>query len=64
MLLFGVSIFSSIMGEYIALLDSYKLQNADLDEGDKLRLFFGVLSHFNENEALDRDFLEKLEHYF
>ena len=53
MLLFGVLIFSYIMNEYIALLDNYKEHNKDLEEHDKLRLFFGVLMHFNENEALE-----------
>lgn len=50
MLLFGVLIFSYIMGEYVALLEQYKQHNLEYDEGDKLRLFFGVLKNFNYNE--------------
>tara|TARA_B110000285_G_C15009305_1_gene555569 strand:- start:210 stop:368 length:159 start_codon:yes stop_codon:yes gene_type:complete len=52
MLLFGVLVFSYIMGEYIALLDNYKEMMKDFDEGDKLRLFFGTLKHFNYSEDL------------
>lgn len=56
MLLFGVLIFSYIMNEYIALLDSYKEHTKEFDEHDQLRLFFGVLSNFNENEAIEINF--------
>ena len=52
MLLFGVLVFSYIMGEYITLLDNFKELSKDFDEGDKLRLFFGTLRHFNYNEEL------------
>ena len=58
MLLFGVLVFSYIMGEYITLLDSYKQLHKDFDEGDRLRLFFGVLRNFNENESINREFVE------
>ena len=64
MLLFGVLVFSYIMGEYIALLDSYKEMNKDFDDGDKLRLFFGTLRHFNNNEELSMEFKQGLENYF
>ena len=53
MLLIGVLVFSYIMGEYIALLEKYKNSQTEYDEGDKLKLFFGVLKHFNENEIID-----------
>jgi hypothetical protein len=64
MLLFGVLVFSYIMGEYIALLDSYKEMMKDYDEGDELRLFFGTLRHFNNNEELDFVFRKNMENYF
>ncbi len=53
MLLIGVLVFSYIMGEYIELLEKYKNSQREYDEGDKLKLFFGVLKHFNDNEVID-----------
>ena len=52
MLLFGALIFSFIMGEYGALLDEYKTSNEEYEEGDKLKLFFGVMRKFNDNEEI------------
>jgi len=40
------------MGEYGALLEEYKLSNQEYEEGDKLKLFFGVMRKFNHNETL------------
>lgn len=48
-LLFGVAIFSYIMSIFIEILDQYKNLNADLDEGDDLSKFFGLLRRFNDN---------------
>ena len=49
MILFGVMVFSYIMGEYIELLEGYKEHHKEFDEGDGLRMFLGVLKHFNSN---------------
>jgi hypothetical protein len=46
-LLFGVAIFSYIMGIFIVILDKISQFNADLDEGDSLAKFFGILRKFN-----------------
>ena len=35
-LLTGVAVFSFIMGNFIAILNEFKLLNEDLDQGDKL----------------------------
>lgn len=48
-LLFGVAIFSYIMSIFIEILDQYKNLNADLDDGDNLSKFFGLLRRFNDN---------------
>jgi len=56
MILFGVMVFSYIMGEYIELLEGFKQHSAEFDEGDGLRMFLGVLKHFNSNEEVDLDF--------
>jgi hypothetical protein len=46
-LLFGVAIFSYIMGIFIEILDKISQFNADLDDGDNLAKFFGILRKFN-----------------
>ena len=53
-LLFGVAIFSYIMGNFIEILDQFKSYNKDLDDGDKLNQFIGVLVRFNGNKNLDK----------
>ena len=42
-LMFGVSIFSYFMGNFIEILDQYQNLNAELDDADNLAMFFGVL---------------------
>lgn len=55
-LLFGVAIFSYIMGKFIEILDQFKSYNKDLDEGDELNRFLGVLMRYNGYERLNQDF--------
>ena len=43
-MLFGVAIFSYIMGIFIEILQKYQDLNRDLDEGDNLTKFFGLLT--------------------
>jgi hypothetical protein len=63
-LLFGVAIFSVIMQKFIEMIDNYKVINADLDEGDELAKFFGLLKKFNNGKSIDEKFKDKLEQYF
>ena len=42
-LLFGVAIFSYIMGNFIEILEQIQQLNEDLDDGDNLTRFFGLL---------------------
>lgn len=63
-LLFGVAIFSYIMGKFIEILDKFKSYNDDLDQGDDLNKFFGVLTRFNGKEALNPAFKEEIESFF
>ena len=46
-LLFGVAIFSLIMGNFITILASFQNLNAELDDGDNLSKFFGTIRKFN-----------------
>jgi hypothetical protein len=47
LLLFGVAIFSFIMGKFIEMVDQIKEFNRGLDDGDSLSKFFGVIEKFN-----------------
>jgi hypothetical protein len=63
-LLFGVAIFSYIMGIFISILDQYSKSHADFDEGHKLNRFFGLLIKFNLNAPTNLDMKLKFEKYF
>jgi potassium voltage-gated channel Eag-related subfamily H protein 8 len=47
MLLFGVAIFSYIMGNFIEILSEFKEFHQEIGDGDNLSKFFGTLKHFN-----------------
>mgnify|MGYP006094390913 CR=1 FL=1 len=63
-LLSGVAIFSYIMGVFITIIDEYGNLNADLDEGDQLSKFFGLVRHYNDNLPLVLDLKERIEDHF
>lgn len=58
-LMFGVSIFSYFMGNFIEILDQYQNLNAELDDADNLAMFFGVLRKFNGNMDIIGDRTER-----
>ena len=61
MLMFGVSIFSYIMGIFLGIVDTIKNLNAPLDDGENLNRFFGLLIRFNKNKNLNFTFKQKIE---
>ena len=63
-LLFGVAIFSYMMGIFIEILDKYQHLNADLDEGDELSKFFGLIKRFNNDIPIKLDLKENIEQFF
>lgn len=63
-LMFGVSIFSYLMGTFIEMFDRYRSHNDSHEEADSLSRFFGILKRFNHNEDIDTTFKRKLESYF
>lgn len=63
-LLFGVAIFSYILGVFIDITGSIDTLNADIDEGDQLTMFFGMLKKFNNNKPLDFEIQKSIEEYF
>lgn len=54
-MMFGVSIFSYFMGNFIEILEQYQNLNAELDDGDNLAMFFGVLKKFNGDVEITGD---------
>ena len=61
-LLFGVAIFSYIMGEFIHMIsnmDQYDLSAGD--DGTELNRFFGILRNFNYNEDIDINLKREIE---
>ena len=63
-LLFGVAVFSYIMGNFVDILNDFKNFDSDLDQGDELSKFFGVLKKFNGGREIDISFKQELEQFF
>ena len=62
--LFGVMIFSYIMGNFAEILQVIMEIDSDLEEGEQLEKFFGTLKYFNKNHDLDPEFRERIAEYF
>ena len=63
-LLFGVAIFSLIMGSFTEILDDFQNFNKDIDDGDELSRFFGLLVKFNNKLPIDLALKLKIEAHF
>jgi hypothetical protein len=63
-LLSGVAMFSYLMGNFIDILGSYQNLNAELDDGDTLARFFGMMKHFNDDEPIKIELKQKIEAHF
>ena len=63
-LIFGVAIFSYIMGSFIEVFKGFIHLNDTLDEGDQLLKFLGTLKKFNNNTPVCENYKKKLEQYF
>jgi len=63
-LLFGVAIFSYIMGTFIEILDEFKNSNAELDDGDSLSKFFQVMARFNGDKQLPEKQIDNIMQFF
>lgn len=64
MLLCGVAIFSIIMGQFIAILNSFNQFNEENNDGDNLTKFFGVLKHFNKDFPIEAELKYRIEAFF
>ena len=63
-LLFGVAIFSYVMGMFIEILSQFQMLNEEIDEGDQLTLFFNLLKKLNGNKPIDFDLQKRVEDFF
>ena len=64
LLLFGVAVFSLFMGVFIEMIDKYKEVNSELEYGDELARFFGLMKHFNGGVDIEVGLKVKIEDYF
>ena len=60
----GVIVFSYIMGEFISMLENYQVLNGEIDDGDNLAKFFGLMKRYNKNKHINKDLKERIEKYF
>jgi hypothetical protein len=51
-LLFGNMIFSLVMEQFLTILNEVKELENDLDEGDQLSKFFGLIQRFNKGKLI------------
>ena len=63
-LLIGVSTFSYIMGNLIEIIDEIKLIEAEIDDGDNLAKFFGLIRRFNADKQLPTRIQDEIEDFF
>lgn len=63
-LLFGVSVFSYLMGNLIEIIHEIQAIDATICDGDKLSRFFGLLQRFNGGKEIDRAMMTRIEEYF
>ena len=60
----GVAIFSSILGNFIEMLDTVKSFSADYQDFDRLNKFFGAINHFNNGTDIEIGLRRQIEDYF
>jgi hypothetical protein len=63
-LVFGVAIFSYIMGIFIEILVTMNEFNQEIDEGDLLTKFFGLIQRFNHGKPLELPLQKRVQEYF
>jgi len=63
-MMFGVAIFSYIMGNFVQIFAQAKLSREPINYGDDLSRFFGVLKSFNEGEEIDKKLKNSIESFF
>lgn len=62
-LLFGVAVFSFIMGQFISILMNYK-KLWIVGDGRGLQKWLGLLSKYNNGKPLNKELISKIENHF
>ena len=52
------------MGIFIGIVNEITLLNADLDDGDHLAYFFGVMKYFNGDKQINQKLRMQIEQFF
>lgn len=63
-LLFGVAIFSIVLGNLIDILGAFKEFHKDIGDGEALSQFFGTIKYFNNEQSLDLKLQNQIEELF
>ena len=63
-LLVGVSVFSFFMGQFMDIIGSIIGFSDEVDEGENLSKWFGLIKRFNSGKPLDQDLKDAIEDYF
>jgi hypothetical protein len=63
-LLFGVIIFSVIMGKYADIIERVKAFEETADDSGELSRFFGILSKYNQYKRYNPKSKAEIEAYF
>ena len=63
-LLFGVMIFSYVLGNFVEILNVFIDINEEVEDMEGLTKFFGLLEHYNRNQVLDQSLRENFEDFF
>lgn len=64
LLLGGVTLFSYIMGNFISILEQFKIMNKDVEQEDLLQQFLCQLVFFNGGMPLSKDFTTSIHQFF
>ena len=46
------------------MLENYQRLNGEIDDGDNLAKFFGLMKRYNKNKHINQDLKERIEKYF
>ena len=60
LLLFGVMIFSYIIGVFNQMMDNFRAMQADYEDEDELNKFFEVMKKFNSGRRLPPNYVTKV----
>lgn len=63
-MLLGVAVFGLILNDLVTIIDQFKAYDAEIDEGNELREFFGCLKHYNNGIDIDINKKREFESYF